>query len=158
MCKSREEAEHAHVLCRGTLNQLGLEIHALEEPKSKSKIGYFSKDGLDFLGVRFEGQVTYPQGKVVLRFKQKIELLLTHSSSDNLLKTLQRLANLITGWGMGYRHMRVVKTYGELDGFIKDQVAQYLRRSEIHLMGRDRRKQMRFLGVPSLSRLVAHDR
>jgi RNA-directed DNA polymerase len=140
MCKSREEAERAHVLCRTALGNLGLEIHGLNEPNSKSKFGYFSKNGLDFLGVRFEGQFIQPQGKVVQRFKQKVELLLKHGSNDNLLKTLQNLANLIKGWGMGYRHMRVTKTYGELDVFIKEQVAQFLKQSGIHLAGRDRGK------------------
>ena len=156
MCKTLQEAEQAHVLCRTVLNNLGLEIHALDEPKSKSRFGNFSKDGLSFLGIRFEGQITYPDSKVVSRFKLKVGVILKPSSGNSLSKTLQGLANLIKGWGMGYRHMRVMPLYGELDAFIKGEVVQYLQRSGIHLKGHNRGKQMRFLGVPSLSGMVSH--
>jgi RNA-directed DNA polymerase len=156
MCKTREEAGRAHTLCRTILRNLGLEIHALDEPQSKSRFGNFSKDGLSFLGVRFEGHVTYPNSKVVKRFQEKITAILRPSSGDSLSKTLQSLANLIKGWGMGYRDMRVTKLYGELDSFIKEEVVKYLRHSGVHLQSRNRGKQMRFLGVPSLSAMVLH--
>jgi RNA-directed DNA polymerase len=156
MCETREDAERAHILCRAILKDLGLEIHALDEPKSKSRFGNFSKDGLSFLGVRFEGQITHPNSKVVKRFQEKITLVLRPSSGDSLSKTLQSLANLIKGWGMGYRDMRVTKLYGELDAFIKEEVVKYLKHSGVHLQGRNLGKQMRFLGVPSLSAMVSH--
>jgi len=156
MCETREKAECAHVLCRTLLEELGLRIHALEEPKSKTRFGYFSKDGLNFVGVRFEGTYTTPDPKAIPRFKEKVSVVLKPHSGDSLAKTLQSLKNLITGWGNGYKAMRVQKIYVELDEFIKQQVARYLQASGIKLEGRDRRKQMRFLGVPSLSRLVEH--
>jgi RNA-directed DNA polymerase len=156
MCKTRLEAEQAHVVCRSALKKLGLEIHSLDEPNSKSKFGNFSKDGLSFLGVRFEGQITYPDSKVVRRFKSKVGTVLKPSSGNSFSKTLQGLSNLIQGWGMGYRDMRVTALYGELDNFIKSEVTQYLQRSGIELKGRNRGKQMRFLGVPSLSAMVSH--
>jgi RNA-directed DNA polymerase len=156
MCKTRQEAEQAHILCRATLKKLGLEIHSLDEQNSKSKFGNFSKDGLSFLGVRFEGQITYPDSKVVRRFKSKVEAVLKPSSGSSLSRTLQGLNNLIKGWGMGYKDMRVMALYGELDNFIKSEVTQYLQRSGIELKGRNRGKQMRFLGVPSLSAMVSH--
>jgi RNA-directed DNA polymerase len=156
MCKTRVEAEQAHVVCRSALKKLGLEIHSLDEPNSKSKFGNFSKDGLSFLGVRFEGQITYPDSKVVRRFKSKVGAVLKPSSGNSFSKTLQGLSNLIHGWGMGYRDMRVTVLYGELDNFIKSEVTQYLQRSGIELKGRNRGKQMRFLGVPSLSAMVSH--
>jgi RNA-directed DNA polymerase len=158
MCKSPQEAQDAHLLCRNLLNKLGLEIHTLDEPNSKSKFGYFSKDGLSFLGIRFEGKIIFPDGKVVRRFKTKLELVLKPSSGNNLSKTLQGLANLITGWGRGYQDMRVMKMYEELDVFIKKQVVEYLHRSGILLAQRDRGKQMRFLGVPSLCAMVTHSK
>jgi hypothetical protein len=52
--------------------------------------------------------------------------------------------------------MRVQNTFLELDTHIKQEVAHYLLASGIKLEGRDRRKQMRFLGVPSLSAMVLH--
>ncbi len=156
MCKTREEAERAHDLCRSVLKGLGLEIHALDEPNSKSRFGYFSKDGLSFLGVRFEGQVTYPSAKVVDRFREKVVSVLRPNSGDSLARTLQSLANLIKGWGMGYRQMRVTKLYGDLDSFIKAEVVRYLELSGVRLHGGNRGKQMRFLGVPSLSAMVSH--
>jgi len=154
MCKTTDEAERAHVISRTALTKLELEIHALDEPKSKSRFGNFSKDGLLFLGIRFEGQVTYPSSKVVNRFKEKIIHVLRPYSGDNLFKTLQSLANLIRGWGMGYRHMRVTGLYGELDLYIQQEVIKYLAYSGVQLQYRNRRKQMRFLGVPSLSAMV----
>jgi RNA-directed DNA polymerase len=154
MCKSREEAERAHLLCRTILGKLGLEIHALDEPATKSKFGYFSKDGLVFLGIRFEGQITYPQSKVVARFKIKVSEVLKSSSGNSLAKTLQSLASLINGWGMGYRHMRVEKIYRELDYFVTSEVALFLQRSGIRLSGKSRARQMKFLGVPPLSAMV----
>lgn len=157
MCKTREEAERAHELCKSLLEGLGLRIHALEEPKSKSRFGYFSKDGLNFVGVRFEGSITSPDPKAIPRFKEKVSLVLKPHSGDSLAKTLQSLKNLITGWGNGYKAMRVQQVYLELDAFIKREVARYLQASGIRLEGRDRRKQMRFLGVPSLSAMVEHE-
>jgi RNA-directed DNA polymerase len=156
MCKTREQAERAHVLCKTLLEGLGLRIHALDEPKSKSRFGYFSKDGLNFVGVRFEGNITTPDPKAIPRFKEKVSLVLKPHSGDSLAKTLQSLKNLITGWGNGYKAMRVQQTYLELDAYIKQEVARYLQASGIRLEGRDRRKQMRFLGVPSLSAMVEH--
>ena len=156
MCETREKAERAHALCRTLLEQLGLQIHALEEPNSKSRFGYFRKDGLNFVGVRFEGGFTTPDPKVIPRFKQKVSLVLKPYSGDSLAKTLQSLKNLITGWGNGYKAMRVQKTFLDLDAYIKQEVARYLQASGIKLEGRDRGKQMRFLGVPSLSAMVEH--
>jgi hypothetical protein len=88
-------------LIRRSLKSLGLEIHALDEPNSKSRFGNFSKDGLSFLGVRFEGQITYPDSKVVRRFKSKVKAVLKPSSGNSLAKTLQGLANLLKGWAWG---------------------------------------------------------
>ena len=46
MCQTEEQARQAHTFARDTLKTLNLEIHALDAPVSKSKIGKFSKDGL----------------------------------------------------------------------------------------------------------------
>ncbi|MGC1463788.1 MAG: reverse transcriptase domain-containing protein, partial [Terracidiphilus sp.] len=96
MCKTREEAESAHELCKALLEGLGLRIYALDEPKSKSKFGYFSKDGLNFVGVRFEGSITSPDPKAIPQFKKKVTLVLKPHSGESLAKTLQSLKNLIT--------------------------------------------------------------
>jgi len=156
LCKTRDEAERAHLVCRRLLGQLGLQIHALDEPKSKSRFGYFSKDGLNFVGVRFEGSFTSPDPKAIPRFKDKVALILKPHSGDSLATTLQSLRNLINGWGNGYKAMRVQKIYLDLDEYIKGEVTRYLQASGIKLEGRDRRKQMRFLGVPSLSAIAEH--
>lgn len=156
MCETQQSAERAHLVCKTLLEELGLRIHALEEPNSKSRFGYFTKHGLNFVGVRFEGSVTTPDPKVIPRFKEKISLVLKPHSGDSLAKTLQSLKNLINGWGQGYKSMRVQKTFLELDQYIKQSVVHYLRASGIRLEGRDRGKQMRFLGVPSLSKMVEH--
>ena len=156
MCKTREEAERAHELCRSLLEQLGLRIHSLGEPNSKSRFGYFRKEGLNFVGVRFEGKVTSPDPKAIRRFRDKVTLVLKPHTGDNLAKTLQGLKNLIQGWGNGYKAMRVQRIYLELDEHIRQEMSRYLQASGIKLENRDRRKQMRFLGIPSLSAMLEH--
>jgi hypothetical protein len=53
--------------------------------------------------------------------------------------------------------MRVAGLYTELDVFVKTEVVKYLQHSGIHLGTRIRGKQMRFLGVPSLTAMMAHE-
>lgn len=158
MCESQERARQAHDLAKDALKTLNLEIHALDAPNSKSRIGNFSKEGLMFLGVIFEGKENFPAGKVVHRFKSKVEEVLKPSSGESLFKTLHRLMNLIIGWGKCYRSMRVHETYLRLDEFIKASVESYLEDAGIRLLGKKKGKHMKFLGVPSLASMVEHKR
>ena len=156
MCESLETARKAHIFSRDILGTLNLRIHTFEAAGSKSRIGDFSKDGLLFLGICFEGKQTFPSGKAVDRFKAKIDEVLSHKSGDSLFKTLQRLANLINGWGKCYRRMRVNGIYLSLDNFIKTRVRTYLDQMGVRLLGKNPRRQMKFLGIPSLSAMVEH--
>lgn len=158
MCKTEEEARHAYQASKDTLATLNLGIHPIGAPDSKSRIGKFSKDGLVFLGIRFEGGVVYPTSKVVEGFKQKVEDVLRPASGDSLFKTLQGLANLINGWGKCYKAMRVFEMYIDLDKHIKMSVEAYLKTVGVHLHGNNKRKHMKLLGVPSLVRMVEHSR
>jgi RNA-directed DNA polymerase len=89
---------------------LGLQIHPLGS--SKTRIGNFPKDGLDFLGLHFEGKDVFPAEKSRDRFKAKILETLRPHTGVNLLKTLQKLRNLTIGWGKYYRCMRVPRFSG----------------------------------------------
>jgi hypothetical protein len=133
---------------------LNLKIHDIDAPDSKSRIGNFSKDGLLFLGVRFEGTEIFPAAKVVKRFKAKIEEVLKPNSGISLFKTLQTLTNLINGWGKCYKDMRVVQMYLTLDEFIKTAVESYLDKLGVRLVGKNKRKHMKLLGIPSLTAMV----
>jgi hypothetical protein len=135
---------------------LNLESHALDAPNSKSRVGYFPKDGLMFLGVCFEGQDVFPASKVVKRFKSKIEEVLKPDRGDSLFKTLQKLTNLINGWGRCYRAMRVVDIYLRLDEFIKAAVETYLENVGVRLIGKNKGKHMKLLGIPSLPAMVEY--
>ncbi len=155
MCSSRERAEEAQALCIKSLSQLGLSVPPSQPLEaSKTRFGYFTKDGLDFLGIRFEGEVTYPQAKVVKRFRDKVIEILNPHSGVNLFNTLQKLRNLIVGWGNSYSGMRVASMYRELDDYIMVSVQDYLSSSGIRLVGKRRGKQLRFLGIPSLTSLL----
>jgi RNA-directed DNA polymerase len=154
MCESKERAELAHDLCKTTLKTLKLEIHPLGSPKTR--IGEFSKDGLSFLGLHFQGKVVFPAEKIRDRFRIKIKEALKPHSGLSLFKTLQKLSNLIHGWGNYFRAMHVVEIYVALDKFIKASVAAYLKESGIVLLGKDKRKQMKLLGIPSLSAMIEH--
>jgi RNA-directed DNA polymerase len=156
MCSTEEQARQAHQFSENTLRALNLRIHPLDAPDSKSRIGNFSKDGLLFLGIRFEGQAIFPAKKVVSRFEGKVGEVLKPESGDSLFKTLQKLTNLINGWGKCYKAMRVMDVYLRLDAFIKKSVENYLASVGIQLKGRDRRKHMKLLGIPSLVGMVDH--
>lgn len=158
MCGTEQQARQAHKQSTAILGTLNLKIHALDAPTSKSRIGDFSKHGLMFLGICFEGQAIFPASKVVTRFKSKVEELLKPVSGDSLFKTLQKLTNLINGWGKCYRSMRVFETYMRLDDFIKKAVEDYLSSVGVRLSGRNKRKHMRLLGIPSLAEMVEHTR
>jgi len=152
MCESSERAESAYTLCRKVLSGLGLEIHPLGS--SKTRIGNFSKNGLDFLGLHFEGKEVFPAEKARERFKAKIVETLRPHTGVNLLKTLQRLRNLIFGWGKYYRCMRVVEIFGALDKFVQNSVRVYLKESGIILIDRKWQRQRKFLGIPSLAAMI----
>jgi RNA-directed DNA polymerase len=156
MCASEADARHAHQFSENTLRALNLRIHSLDEPNSKSRIGNFSKEGLLFLGIRFEGANIFPAKKAIERFENKVREVLTPESGDNLFKTLQGLRNLIDGWGKCYRTMRVQDIYVRLDEFVRQSVEIYLKKAGIQLLGRSKRRQMRLLGVPSLTAMVQH--
>jgi RNA-directed DNA polymerase len=156
MCDSPERAGQAHQLSKDTLKTLNLEIHALDASDSKSRIGNFSKDGLLFLGVRFEGREVFPAKKAVQRFKGKVEDILKPETGDSLFKTLQKLTNLINGWGKCYRHMKIVEIYLRLDEFIKSSVEAYLKNVDVLLVGKNKRRHMKFLGIPSLTAMAEH--
>jgi hypothetical protein len=109
-----------------------------------------------FLGVMFEGKDVFPARKVVERFKAKVQEVLKPGSGDSLFRTLQKLANLINGWGKCYRSMKVMDVYLRLDVFIKETVESYLEASGIRLLGKKKGKHMKFLGIPSLPTMVEH--
>jgi RNA-directed DNA polymerase len=154
MCETPERAQQAHLLGRDILKTLNLEIHGLDEPNSKSRIGNFSKDGLLFLGIRFEGKEVFPAKKSIERLKSKVNDILKPASGDSLFKTLQKLANLINGWGKCYRAMRVLDIFQKLDDFVKSSVETYLERVGVRLVGKNKRKHMKLLGVPSLTAMA----
>ena len=156
MCRTEEQARQAHQFSENTLRALGLRIHGLEAPDSKSRVGNFSKDGLLFLGIRFQGPEIYPAKKPIDRFKSKVDEVLKPNSGDSLFKILQKLTNLIDGWGNCYKAMRVMEVYLRLDTFIKESVEVYLASLGIQLCGKDKRKHMKLLGIPSLVGLIEH--
>ena len=152
MCKTRDETMRAYDLCRQALNTLGLQIHPLGAPKSR--IGEFSKDHLIFLGVRFEGREVMPADKVIKRFEAKVQEVLDSKNGISLFKTLQKLGNLINGWGKCYQSMRVYDIYLRLDRQIKASVEEYLRELGVQLIGKNKRRHMKLLGIPSLITMV----
>jgi RNA-directed DNA polymerase len=155
MCESSEKAESAYNLCKSVLKDLGLETHPLGS--SKTRIGNYSKDGLDFLGLHFEGKEVIPAEKSRERFKAKILETLKPHTGVNLLKTLQKLRNLIIGWGKYYQHMRVAEIFGALDKFIQNSVRGYLKESRIILVDRKWPRQRKFLGIPSLAAMLERE-
>ena len=155
MCESHERALQAHELCERSLTALGLKIHPLGS--GKTRIDDFSKAGLDFLGLRFEGKDVFPAEKSKQRFIYKVEETLKPHSGISLPRTLQKLSNLIHGWGKHYRGMRVGEIYPALDKFIQHAVRSYLRKSNVVLMNKKQwAAQRKFLGIPSMTAMIEH--
>src|SRR5664279_4504682 len=71
-CESKEEAERGYRLCEQVLKSLKLAIHPLEPQPSKTKIGWFPKEDLLFLGLRFESKYVFAAKKSKDRFVAKI--------------------------------------------------------------------------------------
>ncbi|MBI4443187.1 MAG: hypothetical protein HY649_07410 [Acidobacteria bacterium] len=152
MCNSRKSAEKAYQLCRKVLeDRLKLKLHPLEEgPGSKTKITLFSK-GFTFLGIRFEGQKVFPSSKAIGKFRTKIEGITDARQGQNLLNTLNKLRNLLLGWGNAYHSYDTATLFQELDSFVRQSVSSYLQKngflSSGHILGKH---QSRILGLPSL--------
>jgi hypothetical protein len=104
-----------------------------------------------------DGQV-FPAEKSKHRFRAKIEETLKPHSGVSLPRTLQKLSNLIRGWGKYYSGMQVGKSYPALDEFIRESVRTYLKRSKVILVDRKWPRQRKFLGIPSLTAMVEHAR
>lgn len=152
MCESQDRAEQAYTLCNRTLQELQLEIHTLGS--NKTRIAKFSKDGLGFLGLHLQGKQVIPAKKSRQRFELKIRETLKPHTGVSLFKTLQKLSNTIHGWGKYYRSMDVAEIFLALDKFIGLSVQAYLKDLGIILRGRNKRKQLKLLGIPSLSGMI----
>jgi len=151
MCATEREAELAFDLCKEVLeNRLGLKIHDLRSPNSKSKITLYSK-GFTFLGIRFEGEKIYPSPKSIKRFEAKIAEIANPEKGRNLLETLTKLRNLLVGWGKAYSSCDTERYFQELDQFVNNSISSFLRSYGFLkpgvLLGK---KQRKLLGIPSL--------
>lgn len=157
MCDSIEAALRAHDVCKATLKSLNLDIHPLGDMNSKSRIGDYSKDGLTFLGIHFRDGEVFPTAKVVDRFKSKVDEILQPNAGLTLFNTLQRLSNLLNGWGKCYRSMRVAQIYQSLDDYVRASLESYLLLLGFQVVNK-KRKPMKVLGVPSLQAMLEHSR
>jgi RNA-directed DNA polymerase len=154
MCSSREEANRAYALCLSVLEQrLGLEIHHLGDVGSKTRIFPFP-NGFTFLGLEFRGDKVIPSRKAVERFKSRITEILDPASEDTLLRVLSALRNTVLGWGDACRPYHSTEVFQELDEYIREALTLYLRgRGFLASRNALSRKDVKFIGVPSLQRI-----
>jgi RNA-directed DNA polymerase len=154
MCSSEEEAKRAYSLCREVLeDKLGLEIHHLGDPGGKTRIIHFSR-GFKFLGVEFRGDRVVPAQQAVDRFKVRVAEILNPSNAESLLKALSTLRNTVLGWGDSFRPYHSTEVFQSTDEYIREALTAYLRGRGL-LAARDAlsKKEVRFIGIPSLARL-----
>jgi len=154
MCSSKNEAKRAYNLCLEILEKkLGLEIHHLGDPGKKTNILHFS-EGFKFLGVEFRGGRVIPSQQAVERFKGRISEILEPSNKETLLRALSALRNTVMGWGDAFRPYHSTEIFQLMDEFIREALTRYLRGRGL-LAGRDAlsRKEVKFIGIPSLLRL-----
>jgi RNA-directed DNA polymerase len=151
MCTTEEQARSAYDLAKRILeDNLRLNLHALGDESSKTRISLYSK-GFTFLGLHFQGGLITPGSKSVKKFKEKISAITDHRQGQNLLRTLTSLKNTIDGWGHAYEMYDSSETFRSLDAHVREQLANYLRANGLlgkgHVIGNHQR---RFLGIPSL--------
>jgi hypothetical protein len=154
LCNSHDEARRAYDLSLTILEgRLGLRMHHLDAPELKTRIIRFSQ-GFTFLGVEFRGEKVLPSAKAIKRFRERIVELLGSSGEQNLLDTLSELKNTVLGWGNAYRIYHSTEIFQGLDDHIKEHVTKYFRARNL-LASRYglSRKDLRFIGVPSLLRI-----
>ncbi len=153
MCQSKEEAKQAYALSLKILEQkLGLQIHHLGDPGNKTRIFPFS-EGFTFLGIEFHGDRVVPARKAVERFRSTIAETLDPAGEDSLLRVLTSLRNRLIGWGDACKPYHSTEIFQELDEHIRVALTRYLRGKGL-LQGREElsRKDVRFIGIPSLAR------
>lgn len=151
MCTSEEQARSAYNLAKRILeDDLNLKLHMLGGDNSKTKITLYSK-GFTFLGLQFQGGRTTPGSKSIKKFKERISVITDHRQGQNLLRTLTSLKNRIEGWGHAYKMYDSMETFLNLDVYVRERLADYLRANGLlgrgHVLGNHQR---RFLGIPSL--------
>lgn len=151
MCASEELARSAYVLAKKILEgDLLLKLHDLGDENSKTKITLYSK-GFTFLGLHFQGGRITPGSNSLKKFKEKVSAITDYRQGRNLLKTLTSLKNTIEGWGHAYQMYDSWEAFQNLDGYIRERLACYLRANGLlgkgHNLGNHQR---RFLGIPSL--------
>ena len=89
------------------------------------------------------------------KFKENVSVITDHRQGQNLLKTLNSLKNRIEGWGNAYKAYDSLETFQNVDGFIRERLADYLRANG--LLGKGRilgYRERRFLGIPSLEGIL----
>jgi RNA-directed DNA polymerase len=152
MCHTRREAEDAYELCLEILEgQLKLKMHHIGDAGGKTKITTYS-DGFSFLGIQFKDGKTFPVGKVINRFRERISMLTDPTLPGTILGSLVRLNNVVKGWGKAFMRYDTELLFQELDQHIRQSLTQFLRyhgfyRSH-HTLGKH---QIKVLGLPSLS-------
>jgi RNA-directed DNA polymerase len=154
MCPSYENAKEAYDLSVRILEgKLGLSIHHLADPGSKTRIIRFSQ-GFTFLGIEFRGNKVYPAQKAIQRFEERIAAILSTGGNGTLLDTLSELKHTIDGWGNAYVPFHTTEIFQRLDEYIRVRLTDYFRArgflASRYMLGR---KELRFIGVPSLAQI-----
>jgi hypothetical protein len=90
----------------------------------------------------------------VERFKARIAGILNPSNAESLLHALSSLRSTVLGWGDAFRPYHSSEIFQLMDEYIREKLILYLRGRGL-LAGRYAlsRKEVRFIGIPSLLRL-----
>jgi RNA-directed DNA polymerase len=156
MCSSEQRAREAYDLARTILqDNLRLSLHPIGGEGSKTKITLYSK-GFMFLGLHFQGGMVYPSSKAVKKFRERVSDITDVRHGFSLLPTLESLKHVIDGWAHAYIAYDSLPIFRSLDQHVRSEVSKYLR-EHAFLLATDTlvtRKQMRFLGLPSMEAIL----
>jgi len=137
MCKSKSEAESAHVFLESELNKIGLSIHSIlvqgdlpvDGHEKHSKVQKYSS--LTFLGLSFRGDKVYPSGKSY----QNAIFTVRRAAQNRKLTFTQKLISInlrVQGWCSAYSFADMIQdSVKKNDKLLEDILTKMLRQHNL---------------------------
>ncbi|MFA6217860.1 MAG: reverse transcriptase domain-containing protein [Candidatus Omnitrophota bacterium] len=159
LCKSKEEAKAAHVLCKEILEgELYLKLHPLDNSSTaKTRISDF-KQGFKYLGIQFGYDYICPSEPSRNNFKNRIEELTNYNKVSSLVGNFKELSLVIYGWGNVYNYCKNQKTreiFMALDEYVLKRINLLLK--ELYFLSKTyylSNRQLDLLKIPKLINIL----
>jgi group II intron reverse transcriptase/maturase len=154
-CKSEWEADKALKTAHRILEQeLRLTLHP-----DKTRIVLAWKEGVEFLGFRFNGRWRRPRNKAVKKFRDAIRNETRRQQPNNIQTVIQNVNPIIIGWGRYFAGGTVKRLFRLLDAWVRARLRCFKakRRTEEIICGTLPSEVLRQMGLVSLTSLIPQD-